>query len=92
MRRPSIMTTGCTYLRIQTILVVLLNEAKVGTVKRTDDAMTTELRHRPNEETTGNSVFINNGEIVTVVQETDVWCQVSYGKKKGWIKQAYVAC
>ena len=69
-----------------------LPSAKVGTVQRTDESHMTELRARPDEEAPGNGVLLSNGEPIVILAEAGVWFQVASGRRKGFMKQAYVVC
>ena len=60
-----------------------------GTVPRTDDGKSVQLRIRPLEEDAGNGVFINNGEEVDIFAYGE-FMHVKYGRAKGYIKSQYV--
>ena len=68
---------------------VVVQALAKGTVQRTDDGKSVQLRIRPLEEDAGNGVFINNGEEVDIFAYGE-FMHVKYGRAKGYIKSQYV--
>ena len=67
---------------------VVVQALAKGTVQRTDDGKSVQLRIRPLEEDAGNGVFINNGEEVEIFAYGE-FMHVKYGRAKGYVKSQY---
>jgi hypothetical protein len=89
---PGMHAKACMHKRakpVAPVAEVVVQALAKGTVQRTDDGKSVQLRIRPLEEDAGNGVFINNGEEVEIFAYGE-FMHVKYGRAKGYIKSQYV--